>query len=141
MIQIKGRKLNEKYQAGMKVRREVLGETWVDKATDARTDFTEEWQSQITESVWGGIWTRPGLDRRTRSCMTLALMMSLGSWDEFNLHIEAAFNNGLTQDDIKEVIMHASAYCGVPAGNHAFKEASATLIRLGRAPKPLNQRT
>jgi 4-carboxymuconolactone decarboxylase len=130
---------DDRYQAGMKVRREVLGETWVNKATDARTDFTEEWQSHITESVWGGIWTRPGLDRRTRSCMTLALMMSLGSWDEFNLHIEAALNNGLTQDDIKEIIMHASVYCGVPAGNHAFKEASATLQRLGQAPKPLNK--
>ena len=78
-----------RYDAGMAVRREVLGENWVNQATQARTDFTQEWQAHITESVWGDIWTRPGLDRRTRSCMTLALMMSLGSWDEFNLHIEA----------------------------------------------------
>jgi hypothetical protein len=71
--------------------------------------------------------------------MTLVLMISLGQWDEFNLHVEAAFNNGLTQDDIKEAILHASAYCGVPAGNHAFKEASATLAKIGRAPKALAQ--
>ena len=71
--------------------------------------------------------------------MTLALMISLGQWDEFNLHVEAAFNNGLTQDDIKEAILHAAAYCGVPAGNHAFKEASATLAKIGRAPKALAQ--
>jgi hypothetical protein len=71
--------------------------------------------------------------------MTLVLMISLGQWDEFNLHVEAAFNNGLTQDDIKEAILHASAYCGVPAGNHAFKEATATLVKIGRAPKALAQ--
>ena len=127
----------QRYDAGLKVRRQVLGEAWVQKATAARTDLTQEWQAQITRSVWCDVWTRPGIDRRTRSFMTLALMVSLGQWDEFNLHVEAAFNNGLTQDDIKEAILHAAAYCGVPAGNHAFKEASAVLARIGRPPKPL----
>ncbi|MEI7571217.1 MAG: carboxymuconolactone decarboxylase family protein, partial [Alcaligenaceae bacterium] len=106
----------QRYAAGMKVRRAVLGATWVDKATAARTTFTEEWQAHITQFAWGEIWTRPGLDRQKRSCMTLALMIALGRWEEFNLHVEAAFNNGLTEDDIKEVIMHAACYCGVPAG-------------------------
>ena len=127
----------QRYAAGMKVRRRVLGEAWVKKATDSSTSFTHEWQAQITRSVWCDVWTRPGLDPRTRSFMTLVLMISLGQWDEFNLHVEAAFNNGLTQDDIKEAILHASAYCGVPAGNHAFKEATATLTKIGRAPKAL----
>jgi 4-carboxymuconolactone decarboxylase len=129
----------QRYAAGMKVRRRVLGEAWVKKATDSSTNFTQEWQAQITRSVWCDVWTRPGIDPRTRSFMTLVLMISLGQWDEFNLHVEAAFNNGLTQDDIKEAILHASAYCGVPAGNHAFKEASATLVKIGRAPKALAQ--
>ena len=127
----------QRYDAGMKVRRKVLGEAWVKKATEASTNFTQEWQAQITRSVWCDVWTRPGIDSRTRSFMTLALMISLGQWDEFNLHVEAAFNNGLTQDDIKEAILHAAAYCGVPAGNHAFKEASATLEKIGRPPKKL----
>lgn len=129
----------QRYAAGMKVRRRVLGEAWVKKATDSSTTFTQEWQAQITRSVWCDVWTRPGIDPRTRSFMTLVLMISLGQWDEFNLHVEAAFNNGLTQDDIKEAILHAAAYCGVPAGNHAFKEASATLAKIGRAPKALVQ--
>ena len=129
----------QRYAAGMKVRRRVLGEAWVKKATDSSTSFTQEWQAQITRSVWCDVWTRPGIDPRTRSFMTLVLMISLGQWDEFNLHVEAAFNNGLTQDDIKEAILHASAYCGVPAGNHAFKEATATLTKIGRAPKALAQ--
>ena len=127
----------QRYAAGMKVRRRVLGDVWVKKATDSSTTFTQEWQAQITRSVWCDVWTRPGIDPRTRSFMTLVLMISLGQWDEFNLHVEAAFNNGLTQDDIKEAILHAAAYCGVPAGNHAFKEASATLAKIGRAPKAL----
>ncbi len=127
----------QRYDAGMKVRREVLGDKWVDKATNSRTTFTEEWQAHITRFAWGEVWTRPGLDRFTRSCMTLALMMSLGRWEEFNLHVVAAFNNGLTEEEIKEVIFHAACYCGVPAGNNAFAEATKTLTEMGRPPKPL----
>ena len=127
----------QRYDAGMKVRREVLGDKWVDKATNSRTTFTEEWQAHITRFAWGEVWTRPGLDRFTRSCMTLSLMMSLGRWEEFNLHVVAAFNNGLTEEEIKEVIFHAACYCGVPAGNNAFAEATKTLTEMGRPPKPL----
>ena len=127
----------KRYEAGMKQRRSVLGDAWVDKATNARTTFTEEWQAHITRYAWGEVWTRPGIDLRTRSHMTLALMIALGRWEEFNLHVVAAFNNGLNEDDIKEIIFHAACYCGVPAGNNAFAEASATLTKIGRAPKLL----
>lgn len=126
----------ERYAKGMKVRRAVLGDAWVNKATAARTDFSAEWQDFITRYAWGEIWTRPGLDRKTRSCMTLALMIALGKWGEFRLHVPAAFNNGLTEDHIKEVILHAAVYCGVPAGNHAVGEATEMLRQIGRAPKP-----
>ena len=121
----------KRYEAGMKMRRSVLGDAWVDKATNARTEFTKDWQEYITRYAWGEVWTRPGIDRRTRSHMTLALMIALGRWEEFNLHVVAAFNNGLNEDDIKEIIMHAACYCGVPAGNNAFAEASATLAKMG----------
>jgi 4-carboxymuconolactone decarboxylase len=127
----------KRYEAGMKQRRSVLGDAWVDKATNARTTFTEEWQAHITRHAWGDVWTRPGIDLRTRSHMTLALMIALGRWEEFNLHVVAAFNNGLNEEDIKEIIFHAACYCGVPAGNNAFAEASATLAKMGRAPKLL----
>jgi 4-carboxymuconolactone decarboxylase len=129
-----------RYEQGMKVRRAVLGDAWVDKATSNRTEFTREWQDFITRTAWGDIWSRPGLDRRTRSFMTLVLMISLGRWEEFRLHIPAAFNNGLTVDEIKEAIMHAALYCGVPAGNHAFAEASLALAELGKASPRLTER-
>jgi 4-carboxymuconolactone decarboxylase len=129
----------KRYEAGMKLRRSVLGDAWVDKATNARTEFTEEWQAFITRYAWGEVWTRPGIDRRTRSYMTLSLMIALGRWEEFNLHVVAAFNNGLNEQDLKEIILHAACYCGVPAGNNAFAEASATLTKMGRPPKPLAQ--
>ncbi len=127
----------EHYDQGMKIRRAVLGDKWVDDATAARTEFSEEWQSFITRVAWGELWARPGLERRTRSYITLALMISLGRWEEFNLHVVAAFNNGLTVDDIKEVIMHAAVYCGVPAGNNAFAEATETLQKIGKLPPKL----
>ena len=125
---------DKRYAAGMKVRRAVLGDKWVKKATAARTTFDEEWQAHITQFAWGEVWTRPGLKREIRSYMTLALMIALGRWEEFNLHVVAAFNNGLDENDIKEVIFHAACYCGVPAGNNAFAEAKKT-----RAPKLLTE--
>lgn len=127
----------QRYEAGMKLRRSVLGEEWVNKATNAKTEFTAEWQEYITTYAWGQVWTRPGIEQRIRSYMTLSLMIALGRWEEFNLHVVAAFNNGLDENDIKEIIMHCACYCGVPAGNNAFAEASATLAKIGRAPKPL----
>ncbi|MBV1693507.1 MAG: 4-carboxymuconolactone decarboxylase [Hyphomicrobiales bacterium] len=117
----------ERHAAGMKVRREVLGDAWVDKAQARLNDFNGEFQDLITRYAWGEIWTRPGLDRKTRSCMVLAMMIALGNWEEFRLHVRAAINNGLTRDEIKEVILQAAIYAGVPKANHAIKEAEQVL--------------
>jgi 4-carboxymuconolactone decarboxylase len=119
--------VSELYERGMKVRRAVLGDAHVDAAIAATTPFTSEFQDLITRYAWGEIWARPGLDRRTRSCMVLTAMIALGHWDEFRMHVRAAVNNGLTAAEIKEVILQAAIYCGVPAANHAFKEAAAIL--------------
>jgi 4-carboxymuconolactone decarboxylase len=113
----------ERYDAGMNVRRAVLGDAHVDRSLSRRTAFNEEFQDLITRYAWGEIWTRPGLERHTRSCMTLCMMVALGHWEEFAMHVRAAFNNGLTRDDIKEVLLQAGIYCGVPAANHGFQIA------------------
>jgi len=123
--------MSEAYERGMKVRRAVLGDAHVDKANASLTGFTGEFQDLITRYAWGEIWSRPGLDLKTRSCMVLTAMIALGHWDEFRLHLRAAVNNGLTGDEIKEVILQAAVYCGVPAANHAFKEAAAMLAEFG----------
>jgi 4-carboxymuconolactone decarboxylase len=120
-----------RYDAGMAVRRAVLGDAWVDKAQAKRTDFNGPFQDLITRYAWGEIWTRPGLDRKTRSCMTLSMMIALGAWDEYRLHVRAAFNNGLGKAEIQEVVLQAAIYCGVPKANHAIKEAEAVFADLG----------
>ena len=122
----------ERYKQGMAVRREVLGDAHVDRAERHKNAFNEEFQELITRYAWGEIWTRPGLSRQTRSCMTLGLMVALGHWDEFKLHVRAAFNNGLTREEIKEVLLHAAVYCGVPAANHGFKLAEEVFAELKR---------
>ena len=127
----------DRHAAGMKVRRDVLGSAHVDRAQAKLNDFTSEFQDFITRAAWGEVWTRPGLDRKTRSCMVLSTMIALGAWEEFRLHVRAAFNNGLTRNDIKEVILQAAIYCGVPKANHAFKEAEGVFTEMGQAPKPL----
>ena len=119
--------MSDTYERGMQVRRAVLGDAHVDRATAAATEFTREFQDLITRYAWGEIWTRPGLDRKTRSCMVLTAMIALGAWEEFRMHVRAAFNNGLTEAEIKEVILQAAIYCGVPAANHAFKEAASVI--------------
>jgi 4-carboxymuconolactone decarboxylase len=124
--------VSDTYERGMKVRRAVLGDAHVDRAAAGMTDFNREFQDLITRYAWGEIWTRPGLDRKTRSCMVLSTMIALGHWDEFRMHVRAAFNNGLTESEIKEVILQAAIYCGVPAANHAFREAAAVFSELGR---------
>ena len=121
----------EKHAAGMTVRRAVLGDAWVDRAQAKLNDFNGEFQDLITRYAWGEIWTRPRLDRKTRSCMVLSTLIALGAWDEYRLHVRAAFNNGLTREDIKEVILQAAIYAGVPAANHAVKEAEAVFADLG----------
>lgn len=123
---------DDRYEAGMAVRRQVLGDAWVDRANARRNEFNAEFQNLITRYAWGDIWTRPGLDRATRSCCVLSMMIALGAWDEFRLHVRAAFNNGLTRDDIKEVILQAAIYCGVPKANHAVKEAEAVFAEMAQ---------
>ena len=111
---------DETYERGMEIRREVLGDEHVDRAIEKTTELTRDFQDLITRYAWGEIWARPGLDRRTRSCMTLALLVALGRFDELAMHIRAAERNGLTLDEIKEVLLHTAVYCGVPAANRAF---------------------
>jgi 4-carboxymuconolactone decarboxylase len=125
--------MSDIYESGMKVRRAVLGDAHVDRANAGITEFNREFQELVTRYAWGEIWTRPGLDRRTRSCIALTTMMALHHWDEFRMHVRAAFNNGLTEADIKEVILQAAVYCGVPVANHAFKEAASVFKEMGRA--------
>jgi 4-carboxymuconolactone decarboxylase len=111
---------DEAYDRGIRVRREVLGDEHVDRAAAAATDATRDFQDFITRYAWGEIWSRPGLDRRARSCVTLAALVALGRFDELALHIRAARRNGLTTDEIKEVLLQTAVYCGVPAANSAF---------------------
>ena len=112
---------------GMRVRREVLGDTHVDRATAATTPFTEDFQDLVTRYAWGEIWTRPGLDRRSRSVAVLTALIACGHWDELAMHVRAARTNGLTVDEIGEVILQSAIYCGVPAANHAFAVAQEAL--------------
>jgi 4-carboxymuconolactone decarboxylase len=107
---------DDAYERGLRVRREVLGDEHVDRASTG----TPEFQEFITRYVWGEIWTRPGLDRKTRSCITLTALVALGRFDELELHIRAARRNGLTAEEIKEVLLQTAVYCGVPAANSAF---------------------
>ncbi|HEY0543178.1 MAG TPA: 4-carboxymuconolactone decarboxylase [Actinoallomurus sp.] len=116
---------------GMRVRREVLGDAHVDRAEERTTDFTADFQDFITRYAWGEIWTRPLLDRRTRSCITLTALVAGGHLDELALHVRAAVRNGLSADEIKEVLMQTAVYCGVPAANSAFAVAQRVLIEDG----------
>jgi len=125
----------ERFGAGMKVRRAVLGDAHVDRTLTRRTDFNGEFQDLITRYAWGEIWTRPGLPRHTRSLLTLAMMIALNRADEFKLHVRAAFNNGVTRDEIKEVIMQAAIYCGVPASNTAFHLAEEVFAQMEQGAK------
>lgn len=110
----------ETYEAGMRVRREVLSDAHVDRAEAKKDGFTEDFQELITNYAWGTIWTRPGLDRTTRSVITLTALVAGGYWEELEMHIRAALRNGLTEDEIKEVFLQCAIYCSVPAANTAF---------------------
>ena len=112
---------------GMKVRREVLGDEHVDRAIERTTDFTADFQDLITRYAWGEIWSRPGLDRRTRSAITLTALVALNHHEELAMHVRAALRNGLSRDEIKEVLLQSAIYCGVPAANRAFAIAQAVL--------------
>lgn len=117
----------ERYEAGLAVRRQVLGEAHVERSLEARTDFTAEFQEFITRTAWGTVWTREGLPRHTRSLLTIVMMVALGHDEEFKLHVRAARNNGVTLEQIKEALLQAAIYCGVPAANHAFALARPIL--------------
>ena len=116
---------------GMTVRRQVLGDAHVDRAVANTTEFTRPFQEYITDAAWGAVWTRPGLDRRTRSCITLALLTASHCHDELAMHVKAALRNGLTPEEIGEVLLHTGVYAGVPAANAAFAVAQRTLAELG----------
>ncbi|MCC8671032.1 4-carboxymuconolactone decarboxylase [Xanthomonas arboricola] len=118
---------DERYQAGLRERRRVLGDAHVERSLATRTEFTDEFQALITRYAWGTIWTRDGLPAHTRSLLTLAMMVALGHDEEFKLHVRAARNSGVTPEQIKEVLLQAAVYCGVPAANHAFALAKPIL--------------
>lgn len=120
---------DEAHAAGMDVRRAVLGDDHVDRAVAATTEFTADFQDLITRYAWGEIWTRPGLDRRSRSMITLTAMVARGHHDELAMHVRAARRNGLSVDEIKEVLLQSAIYCGVPDANTAFRIAGAVLAQ------------
>jgi len=121
---------SERYRNGMATRRAVLGEAYVDKANAAVTPFNRDFQEFITRTAWNDIWNRPGLDRRARSIIVLSIATALGAWGEFRIHVRGALNNGLSRDEIKEVLIQAGVYAGVPAANHAFKEAAGVFAEI-----------
>lgn len=121
----------QRYEAGMAVRRSVLGDKHVDRSLKKTTDFNGEFQEMITRHAWGDIWTRPGLERHTRSLITLAMLIALNRSDELAMHLKAAKNNGVSRDDIKELLMHSAIYCGIPAANSAFHLAESVWEELG----------
>ncbi|HTQ82030.1 MAG TPA: 4-carboxymuconolactone decarboxylase [Pseudolabrys sp.] len=124
----------DRYDQGMARRRKVLGGAWVDRANARKSAFNAEFQDFITRAAWGEIWTRPHYDERTRRVLVIGTMIALGQWDEFRLHVRAALaEGGFSQDDIKEVILQQAIYCGVPAANHAFKEAAEVIAELDKA--------
>jgi 4-carboxymuconolactone decarboxylase len=119
------------YDRGMKTRRKVLGEEWVDRAERTKTGFNAEFQELITRYAWDEIWNRPGLTHEVRRMLVIAMMVALGRWEEFRLHVRAALQSGdLSEDDLKEVLLQACIYCGVPAANTAFKEAREVIAEL-----------
>jgi 4-carboxymuconolactone decarboxylase len=117
----------DRYEQGMMVRREVLGSTYVERTMQNQNNFNERFQEFITRYAWGEIWSHPGLPRHTRSLVTLALMVALNHEEEFRMHIRAARNNGVTEEEIQELLMHTAIYCGLPAANNAFRWAQSAL--------------
>jgi len=119
------------FERGLPIRRAVLGADYVDAAIASANDFMAEFQHVTTEMAWGYVWARPGLDRRTRSLLNLAMLTALKAPAELKLHVRGALTNGITVDEIKEVLLHATVYCGVPAGLEAFKAANEVLVAEG----------
>jgi 4-carboxymuconolactone decarboxylase len=126
--------MNELFARGLSLRREVLGPEYVDKSIASANDFMMAFQRITTEWCWGYAWTRPGLDRKTRSLINLAMLTALNRSPEVKLHVRGALNNGVTVEEIKEVLLHATVYCGIPAGLDAFKAANEVLNEVGAIP-------
>ena len=126
---------NELFEKGLKVRREVLGAAYVDGSLAKADDFMMAFQHITTEMCWGYAWTRPGLDRRTRSIINLAMLTALSKPSELKLHVKGALTNGVTVDEIKEILLHATVYCGIPAGLEAFKATHEVLLAEGAIAK------
>jgi 3-oxoadipate enol-lactonase/4-carboxymuconolactone decarboxylase len=119
------------YQAGLAVRRKILGDAWVDKSLANRTSFTADFQDLITRNVWNEIWNRPGLDHKTRRLLVVAIIASLGAWEEFRLHVRTGLEQkGFSEEELKEVLLQVAAYAGAPAANTAFAEASKIIESL-----------
>lgn len=125
---------NERYQHGLEVRRAVLGKDHLDRSLSRLTEFNEDFQNFITRYAWGEVWMRPGLSRPTRSMLTLAMMVALNREQEFKMHIAAAVRNGVTRDEIQEVLIQTAIYCGLPAANNAFHWAEAAFADLDANP-------
>lgn len=126
----------QRLEQGIKRRRKVLGNDWVDKSIKTKTDFNEDFLDLITRYAWGDVWMRPHFDERTRRIIVLATTVALGSWGEFRLHLRAALTEGgFTPDDVKEILLQQAIYCGVPASNHAFKEAAEVMAELQKVTK------
>jgi 4-carboxymuconolactone decarboxylase len=121
---------DERFEAGLEVRREVLGGEHVDRSLAAASDFMRPMQEFVTEYCWGAIWTRPGLDRRTRSLINLGMLTALGKGHELEVHVRGALTNGVTETEIKEALLQAAVYCGVPAGIEAFRRADSVLASI-----------
>src|SRR5277367_7075756 len=125
----------ERHSSGMRVRRAVLGEAYVEKAQAATTPFNEPFQDLITRYAWGEIWARPGLPRQTRSLLTLAMLVALNRGEEFCMHLRAALRNGVSRDEIKEALLQSAIYCGVPAANTAFHLAANVFREIDSQPQ------
>lgn len=123
-----------RYRTGLAVRRSVLGDQHVDRAVDAATDFDRPFQQLITEAAWGTVWARPGLSKRERSIVTLALLAALGHDDEVAMHVRATANTGASREDICEAFLHVAIYAGVPAANRAFRIAKEVFAQMDGAP-------
>ena len=122
---------DELFEKGLKIRREVLGAEYVDKSIQGADDFTRPLQELVTKYCWGEIWGRPGLDRRTRSIINLAMITALGRTHEVKLHVKGAIHNGLTKDDIREIFLQTAIYCGVPAALDSFRAAKEVFKEMG----------
>jgi 4-carboxymuconolactone decarboxylase len=126
----------ELYKKGMEIRTAVLGRAHVERAQSRTTPFNEDFQNFITQYAWGSVWTRPGLERKARSMLVLAMLAALGRSDEFKLHVRATRNTGVTRDEIKEILLMVAVYGGVPAANSAFHQAAEVLAEMDKEAKP-----